>query len=95
MRTEAASMTEHEVRMNPFWFATKVAGVALMTFGGAILIAKKIAPKPSDVIAGSIHLKKSADEFRKGVSTIFFGSSESEGEQKAKERKEAARIPID
>lgn len=81
--------------MNPFWFAAKVAGAAVLTCGGALLLAKKLAPKPSDFIAGTIHLRKSADEFRKGVTTILFGTSESEGEQSAKERKEAARIPIE
>lgn len=81
--------------MNPLWFATKVTGMALLTCGGAILLAKKLAPKPSDFIAGTIHLRKSADEFRKGVTAILFGESDAESEQAAKERKEAARIPIE
>lgn len=81
--------------MNPFWFATKVAGMTVLTLGGAILLAKKLAPKPSDLVVGGIHLKKSADEFWKGMSAIMFGASEPGDEQSAKERKEASRIPIE
>lgn len=81
--------------MNPFWLATKVAGVAVLTFGGGLLLAKKLAPKPSDLIAGAIHLRKSADEFGKGVSAILFGLPDSGDGQSAKDRKEASRIPIE
>lgn len=81
--------------MNPFWFVLKLSAMALVTAAGAAMVAKKLAPKPSDFFAGAVHLRKGMEELHKGVSTILFGGACSLSEQTRKDRKESSRIPID
>jgi hypothetical protein len=80
--------------MNPFWLFTRVAGIALITVAGVSLIARRIAPKPDDLVTGAIHFRKSFEEFQKGVTSVLFGSSEPSSEDLRKER-ESRRIPIE
>ncbi|MBM3299822.1 MAG: hypothetical protein FJY85_07690 [Deltaproteobacteria bacterium] len=81
--------------MNPLWFIAKLGGIALITTAGAILLMKKLAPPPSNLIAGALHFKKGMDEFQKGLQTMMFGPPGAAGPEAARERKESGRIRID
>lgn len=81
--------------MNPFWYAMRVGTFALVTAAGTALIAKKLCPKPRDLLAGAVHFKKGMDEFQKGLTTIFLGSPEAEDAKTAGQRKASSRIPIE
>ncbi len=80
--------------MNPFWFVAKVAGVAVFTAAASAIVLKKLAPGPSDLLAGAIHFRNSLAEFQKGVSAVLFGAGDATGKQK-EEKRESSRIPID
>ena len=81
--------------MNPFWYCMRVGMFAAVTAAGTAMIAKKLCPKPRDLIAGAIHFKKGMDEFQKGLVTVFLGSPEAEDAEAAEKRKESSRIPIE
>lgn len=80
--------------MTPFWFAMKVGAMVVVTAAGTAFVVKRLCPKPSDVVAGAIHLKRGMTEFQKGISTMFLGESRKDPEAE-KLRKESARIHID
>jgi hypothetical protein len=77
--------------MNPFWFVTRAAGIALITIGGTSLLIKKLAPKPSNIMAGAMHFGRGLDEFRKGCNAMIFGVDTAA----AGKTKESTKIPID
>jgi len=77
--------------MTPLWFFAKAAGITLIAVAGINHLMKKFSPKPSDLIAGTMHFRKGIDEFQKGFSTVFFGTEPPESTKP----KEASRIPID
>ena len=81
--------------MNPFWFAVKVGGMALVTCAGLAFLARKLTPKPSDIIAGAVHFKKGMDEFQKGVSAVLFGAQQPASPETEKQRRASARIAIE
>jgi hypothetical protein len=81
--------------MNPLWFIMKTGSIALITTAGAMLMMKKLAPKPSNLFAGAIHFKKAMEECQKGFQTMLFGPPESTTPEAAKARKESARIRIE
>lgn len=77
--------------MNPLWFVTRAAGIALITIGGTSLLIKKLAPKPSDLVAGAVHFGRGLEEFRKGCTAVIFGADAAG----AAKPKEATKIPIE
>jgi len=81
--------------MNPFWFAMKVGGLALVTVAGTALVMKKLCPRPADLMAGAIHFKKGFEEFQRGFSSVFLGTTEALDSEAQKRRKESARIHIE
>jgi hypothetical protein len=81
--------------MNPFWFAMKIGGIALVGAAGTAILVKKLCPKPSDLMAGAIHFKKGMEEFQRGFTSVFLGASGSSDPETEKKRKESARIHID
>ncbi len=81
--------------MNPFWFAMKVGGMALVTVAGTAFLAKKLCPKTADLMAGAIHFKKGFEEFHKGFSSVLVGTTDESDPEAQKKRKEASRIPIE
>lgn len=81
--------------MNPFWFAMKVGGLALVTAAGTALVMKKLFPKPADLMAGAIHFKKGVEEFQKGLSSVFLGTTEALDSEAQKKRRESSRIHIE
>jgi hypothetical protein len=80
--------------MNPFWLMARVAGVAFIAAAGVNVLIKQLAPKSSDLVAGTIHFRKGIEEIQKGFSTILFGTEEASPEH-AKEAREARRIVIE
>ncbi|MFH1114657.1 MAG: hypothetical protein V1792_12135 [Pseudomonadota bacterium] len=81
--------------MNPFWFAVKIGGMALVTVAGTALVMKKLCPKPADLMAGAIHFKKGFEEFHKGFSSLLVGTPDAPDPEAKKKRKEASRIRIE
>jgi hypothetical protein len=77
--------------MNPFWFVTRAAGIALITIGGTSLLIKKLTPKPSDLVAGAVHFGRGLEEFRKGCNAVIFGADAAA----TGKSKEATKIPIE
>jgi len=80
--------------MNPFWLMTRVAGMALLTAAGLSLAFRELRPKSPDLMSGLLHFRKGCDEFQKGFSAVFFGSSTDETRRSA-ETRESSRIPIE
>lgn len=80
--------------MNPIWLFTKVAGAAFLTAAGMAVLIKKFGPKPENVVTGSIHFRKSLDEFQKGVTSLLFGEIGPSADEMKKQR-ESRRIPIE
>ncbi len=81
--------------MNPFWFAMKVGGMALVTAAGTAFLVKKLCPKPVDLMAGAMHFKKGVEEFQKGFSSVFLGTTGALDSEAQKKRRESARIRIE
>lgn len=77
--------------MNPLFFMTKVMGITIVAAAGASYFWKKFGPNPEDVMAGMIHLKKSAEEFQKGFEKILGMESGSS----SKAERDSKRIPIE
>jgi len=77
--------------MNPLWFFAKAAGITLIAVAGINHFMKKFSPKPSDLIAGTMHFRKGGEEFQKGFNMVFFGPEPPE----SRKPKEGSRIPID
>ncbi|MGC8659008.1 MAG: hypothetical protein ACP5U1_08035 [Desulfomonilaceae bacterium] len=80
--------------MNFFWALLRTTAVAAVTVGGIRFLMKQISPNSSDLVSGAIHFQKGMEEFQKGVSSIFCGSS---GHDKTdlKKKQELTRIPIE
>ncbi len=82
--------------MNPLWLIAKVGGIALITVvGGATLLVEKLTPKPSNLVAGTIHFRKAMREFGKGLKIMVFGLPEATTPEIAAARKESGRIRIE
>lgn len=81
--------------MNPFWFAVRVGGMALVTFVGTAFLVKKLCPKPADLMAGAMHFKKGVEEFQKGFSSVFLGTADTSDPEAQKKRRESSRIHIE
>ncbi len=80
--------------MNTLWLLARVMGVAAVTAGGIRLLVRKFGPEPSGLIAGAVHFRKGMEEFGKGLSSVFCGSSEPSPDEVKKER-ESTRIAIE
>lgn len=80
--------------MNPFWLVTRVAGAALLTAAAGTMVLKRLSSGSPDMVAGAIHFRKGMEEFQKGLSAVFLGTSDADAE-KAREARESSRIPIE
>ncbi|MFC1834373.1 hypothetical protein ACFL2Q_06530 [Thermodesulfobacteriota bacterium] len=80
--------------MGPVLAFVRFAGAAFITSAALALAAKKLMPKPSDVVAGAVHFKKGMEEFQRGIELTFFGASEPSQEE-IKKKKESSRVLID
>jgi hypothetical protein len=77
-----------------FWSIARVMGIAAITAGGVRLLIGALAPKPADLVAGAVHFRKGVEEFQKGLSSVFCGSS-APSPDKVKQQREATRISIE
>lgn len=80
--------------MNPLWFATRLAGAALLTAGGLALLARRFGPDSKQLIESAGHFKRGMEEFQKGFSAVMFGSSHPSVDEVNK-RREAKRITVE
>ncbi|MFZ5867495.1 MAG: hypothetical protein ACOYXY_16545 [Thermodesulfobacteriota bacterium] len=80
--------------MDTLKILARVAGTAFLAAGAVTLVARKVLPKPSDVMTGATHFRKGLQEFQSGFRTVFFGTPMPD-EEEVRQKKEAARIPIE
>lgn len=80
--------------MNPFWFATRLAGTALLTAGVITLVMRRLGPSSKQLVESAGHFRRGVQEFQKGFSAMMYGSSAPTTDE-IKERRESKRITVE
>jgi|GEM_PF-1089833 len=80
--------------MESHGIVTRLVGAAFLVAGAMTLVVRKALPKPSDVMTGAAHFKRGLQDFQSGFRSVFFGPPMPD-EKEARQKKEAARIPIE